>query len=165
MALTLIGFTAAALVIYGGPYSSWALVVCYVCYLSLDLAVGLIFPWDCLLFEATVLALFLPATLPLPELAAVAAPAPALAWAYRLLLFRLMFGFGKQKFLGSTGKDLAYLKGFLIGQPLPSPVGWYMQKLPVALLKPRCCSCSSSRSRRRSSRSSPAARASSVRRR
>ena len=47
-----------------------------------------------------------------------------------------MFGFGKQKFLGSTNKDLAYLKGFLISQPLPSPLGWYAQKLPVALLKP-----------------------------
>ena len=51
-----------------------------------------------------------------------------------------MFGFGKQKFLGSTNKDLAYLKGFLVSQPLPSPLGWYAQKLPVALLRPlvRC---------------------------
>ena len=46
-----------------------------------------------------------------------------------------MFGFGKQKFIGSRNKDLAYLKGFLIGQPLPSPLGWYAQKLPRGLLK------------------------------
>lgn len=134
--LTLTGIAAACLVIYGGPLSFAALVVCYVCYLSLDLAVGLIFPWDCLLFETALLALFLPATHPLPELAAVAAPAPALAWAFRLLLFRVMFGFGKQKFIGSTRKDLAYIKGFLINQPLLSPIGWYMQKLPTVLLKP-----------------------------
>jgi hypothetical protein len=116
-ALTLVGLVAAALVIYGGAVSFWALLTCYICYLSLDLAIAIIFPWDCLLFEATVLGLFLPAAHALPDWRAVAAPAPALAWAYRLLLFRVMFGFGKQKFLGSRSKDLAYLKGFLVNQP------------------------------------------------
>jgi len=133
--LTWVGAAAAGCVIYGGPLSPWALLVCYLCYLSLDLVIGLIFPWDCLLFESTVLALFLPPTLALPSLEAVAAPAPALTWAYRLLVFRVMFGFGKQKFLGSRTEDLAYLKGFLINQPLLSPVGWLAQKLPVGLLK------------------------------
>jgi hypothetical protein len=129
------GLGASALVIYGGPLSVLGLVVCYVCYLSLDMAIGLIFPWDSALFEATVLALFLPPTHALPDLTSVVAPAPALTWAFRLLLFRVMFGFGKQKFMGSTNKDLAYLKGFLIAQPLPSPLGWYAQKLPTGMLK------------------------------
>ena len=133
--LAWLGWIAAAVVIYGGPLSPWALAVCYVCYVSLDLVVGLIYPWDCLLFEATLMALFLPATHALPELTAVAAPVPLLAWAQRLLVFRVMFGFGKQKFLGSTSKDLTYLRGFLIGQPLPSPFGWYAQKAPLVLLK------------------------------
>ena len=132
-ALVWVGLLAGCAVIYGGPISPYALLVCYVCYLSLDMAIGLIFPWDCVLFEAAILSLFLPATLPLPEIAAVATPAPALAWAYRFLLFRLMFGFGKQKFLGATKKDRAYLKGFLVAQPLPSPLGWYAQKLGWAL--------------------------------
>ncbi|MEY4578861.1 MAG: hypothetical protein RL701_3564 [Pseudomonadota bacterium] len=134
-ALMWTGFASAGFVVYGGPISPWALGLCYVCYLSLDYAVGLIFPWDCLLFESTLLGLFIPATLPLPDLAAVAAPAPLLTWAYRLLLFRVMFGFGKQKFLGSRKEDMAYLKGFLINQPLASPLGWLMQKAPVAWLK------------------------------
>ena len=133
--LTWGGIAAAGLLIYGGPLSFWALLTCYLCYLSLDLAIGLIFPWDCLLFEAAVLGLFLPPTHALPELAAVAAPAPALAWAYRLLVFRVMFGFGKQKFMGAKREDMAYLKGFLINQPLLSPLGWYAQKLPTVLLK------------------------------
>jgi hypothetical protein len=135
-ALTWVGILAALCVIYGGPLSFWGILTCYLCYLSLDIATALIFPWDCLLFECTVLALLLPATHALPNLHAVSAPAPALAWAYRLVLFRVMLGFGKQKFLGSRSKDLAYLKGFLVGQPLPSKIGWYAQKLPVALLKP-----------------------------
>jgi hypothetical protein len=134
-AITITGLLAAAVVVYGGPLSGWALATCYVCYLSLDLAVALILPWDTLLFELMVLSLFLPQTHALPSLEATAAPAPALCWAFRLLFFRVMFGFGKQKFLGSRTKDLAYLKGYLLNQPLLSPVGWYAQKLPVWMLK------------------------------
>jgi hypothetical protein len=52
-----------------------------------------------------------------------------------LLVFRVMFGFGKQKFMGSRKEDTAYLKGFLVNQPLLSPGGWYAQKLPVWILK------------------------------
>ena len=134
-ALIGVGLAAAGCVVYGGPWSPWALAICYVCYLSLDFAMALIFPWDCLLFEATLLGLFLPATLPFPELAAVGSAAPALTWAYRLLLFRVMFGFGKQKFTGSRKQDLAYLKGFLTNQPLLSPLGWLAQKLPLSYLR------------------------------
>ncbi|MET0386101.1 MAG: lipase maturation factor family protein [Polyangiales bacterium] len=134
-ALNWIGLVAAGVVVYGGPLATWALAVCYLCYLSLDFAIALIFPWDCLLFESTLLALFLPETLPLPALEAVSAPAPALTWAYRLLVFRVMFGFGKQKFLGSRNEDLAYLKGFLVNQPLLSPLGWFAQKAPLPWLK------------------------------
>ena len=134
-ALALIGLCSAGLVIYGGEYAHWALLACYICYLSLDLPMGLIFPWDSLLFEVMVVSLFLPATHALPDLTATAAPTPALAWVYRLLLFRLMFGFGKQKFLGSRPKDSAYLRGFLIYQPLLSPVGWFAHKLPLPMLK------------------------------
>ncbi|HEY6555826.1 MAG TPA: lipase maturation factor family protein [Polyangiaceae bacterium] len=133
--LTIAGIVAAVLVIVGGPWSTLALLTCYVCYLSLDIAMAIIFPWDCVLFECALLGLFLPATRLLPEIGVVTEPAPALTWAYRLLLFRLMFGFGKQKFIGSRSKDLAYLKGFLVNQPLPSPIGWYAQKAPTALLK------------------------------
>jgi hypothetical protein len=129
------GMAAAIGVIYGGPLSFPGLLVCYLAYLSLDLPMGLIFPWDCALFEASVFSLFLGPTLPLPSLEAVHAPEPAIAWMYRLLVFRVMFGFGKFKFFGSTKSDRGYLKGFLINQPLPSYIGWYMQKLPMWMLK------------------------------
>ena len=121
--------------IVGGPASFWALLVCYLVFLSLDVALALAFPWECVLFEAGILALFLPATLPLPELAATAAPAPALAWAYRILLFRVVFGFGKFKFIGATRKDLTYLQGFLINQPLPTKLAWHAHRLPLWVLR------------------------------
>ena len=133
--LTVAGLIASVAVMYGGEHSFWALLACYVCYLSLDMAIGLIFPWDCMLFEATLLALFLPPTEELPSLEATEAPAPILSWAYRLLIFRLMFGFGKQKFMGATLKDMAYLRGFLVAQPLPNAIGWYSQKLPLFFLQ------------------------------
>src|SRR5687768_16536867 len=69
--LVWVGLIAACCVVYGGPISPYAIAVCYLCYLSLDMAIGLIFPWDCVLFEAVLLGLFLPETLPLPEIAAV----------------------------------------------------------------------------------------------
>ncbi|HEY2732534.1 MAG TPA: hypothetical protein VGI70_01045, partial [Polyangiales bacterium] len=81
--LTWIGIACACLTIYGGPLGPWALFGCYVCYLALDTPMGLIFPWDCMLFESTLLGLFLPATRALPHLDALASPAPALCWAYR----------------------------------------------------------------------------------
>ena len=59
-------------------------------------------PWDTLLFETMVLALWLPPTHSLPTLAAVSAPAPALTWAFRLLLFRVMFGAGLIKLRGDA---------------------------------------------------------------
>src|SRR5689334_12352599 len=42
-ALTWVGIAAASVVIYGGPFGFWTLLTCYICYLSLDLAIGLIF--------------------------------------------------------------------------------------------------------------------------
>lgn len=133
--LTWFGFGCAACVVYGGPYSQYAMIGCYVTYVSLDKPMGLVFPWDCVLFEAGFLGSFLAPTLPLPAMLTTAAPAPAIAWAFRILVFRVLFGFGKFKFTGATKDDWGYLSGFLINQPLASPIGWYMQKLPVWSLK------------------------------
>jgi len=129
------GALASALVVVGGPWTPWALVICYVAYLSLDVAIRLIFPWDCTLFETGFFAMFLPATLSLPALSAVATPDPALAWVFRLLVFRVLFGFGKFKFLGSSRDDSGYLRSFMLNQPLPSPVGWAMHALPLWMSK------------------------------
>lgn len=134
-ALPLLGVAAAVCVLVGGPLSFPGLLACYVLYLSLDVAARLTFPWECVLFEAGFIALFLPATLPLPDIAAVAAPDPLLCWAYRLLLFRVLMGFGKFKFIGSTRQDRDFLRGFLINQPLPSPLAPPAARLPVWMMQ------------------------------
>ncbi len=129
------GLAAALSVVIGGPQAPWALFFCYLVYLSFDRAITLVYPWDALLFEAGFWGAFLPATELLPSIDAVAAPDPAVAWAYRLLVFRVIFGFGKHKFLGSTREDSGFLKGFFITQPLPTSLGWLAHKLPMPLLK------------------------------
>jgi hypothetical protein len=134
-AMVALGVAMGAGIIFGGPTSFYCVAVAYVLFLSLDVALRLSFPWECVLLETGILALFLPATLPLPELAATHTPAPVIAWAYRFLLFRVVFGFGKFKFIGSTRNDLTYLKGFLINQPLPSVIAWYASRLPLWVLR------------------------------
>jgi hypothetical protein len=133
--LLVLGVLGATSVIIGGPWSPYGIAACYIVYISLDKVVGLVYPWDSLLFEMTFLGLFLPPTHLLPDISAVTLPAPALAWAYRLLLLRVMLGFGKFKFFGSTQEDSGYLSGFLINQPLATKLGWYFQKAPIAVLK------------------------------
>jgi len=133
--LVVLGSLSACWVIYGGPYIFWALFFCWVIYLSFDHCVELTFPWDCLLLEAGFLALFLPAINYLPQLQALHEPLPVIAWAYRWLIFRLMFGFGKFKFFKSKSVDHGYLQGFMINQPLPSKIGWLACRLPLPFLK------------------------------
>ncbi len=129
-ALVAAGACAAVMVIVGGPATPLALLVCWLVYLSLDSAVGLVYPWDTVLLEAGFLALMLPPLRALPELSAAAAPLPVVAWTFHWLLFRVIFGFGKFKFLGASHKDTSYIHGFLVNQPLPTPLGWYAHHLP-----------------------------------
>lgn len=133
--LIALGWLCAAAVIVGGPLGFWGMLGCYVVYISFDKPIGLIFPWDCVLFELGFLCLFLPQWHALPELTATATPAPLLVWALRLVVFRVMFGFGKAKFAESTKEDYGYLSGFLMNQPLPTKAAWYMHKLPLWVLK------------------------------
>jgi hypothetical protein len=134
-ALVWLGLLASSSSLVGGPQAPWALGCCYLAYLSLDRALTLIYPWDGLLLEAGFWGALIPATKLLPQLDCISAPVAPVAWAFRLLTFRVLFGFGKHKFLGSTAQDHAFMRGFLATQPLPSYAGWFAQKLPLRLLK------------------------------
>ena len=63
------------------------------------------------------------------------APHPWLCAAFRWLLARLMLGFGKKKFVGTSLSHSCYIKNFLIAQPIPSPVGWLVYRLPLPLFQ------------------------------
>ena len=134
-ALVVLGIGGALWVICGGPWSNLGLVLCWVCYLSLHPAVGLAYPWECLLLAGRLPRSVSPRAKALPDFSASTLPLPAVAWAYRWLLFRMVLGFGKIKFEGVNRKELGYLKAFFIAVPLPSPLGWYGHHLPGWFMK------------------------------
>lgn len=134
-ALPWLGMLAAGAAVVGGTHAPLSFAVMYVVYLSLDRPMVLVYPWDCMLFEAGFWGMFLPPTHLLPNVTASAAPLPVVAWVFRLLVFRVMFGFGKHKFIGKTPEDTGFLKSFFVNQPLPTPLGWLVQKLPMSFHK------------------------------
>lgn len=114
----------AALFLLSGFFSRLAATLCWIFYLSLAL-VGQPFSnfqWDALLLEAGFLALF--------------AGSPLLLWAYRFLLFRLMFESGLVKLTSHdpNWRNLHALRYHFFTQPLPTPLAYYAARLPDWLL-------------------------------
>jgi len=101
-----------------------AAIACWILYLSI-VTVGQPFSnfqWDALLLEAGFLAFF--------------AGAPWLTWAYRFLLFRLMFESGIVKLLSHDPSwlHLHALRFHFMTQPLPNPIAYYAYQAPAWLL-------------------------------
>ena len=114
----------ASLFLAAGVLSRVSTLVCFALYLSLS-SVGqpfTSFQWDALLLEAGFLAIF--------------AGAPWLVWAYRLLLFRLMFESGCVKLASHdpNWRNLHALRFHFMTQPLPNPVAYYVYRAPPGLL-------------------------------
>jgi hypothetical protein len=107
-----------------GFFPRWAAAVCWVLYLSI-ISIGQPFTgfqWDALLLEAGFLAIF--------------AGAPWLVWAYRVLLFRLIFESGAVKLLSRdpNWRNLHALRFHFFTQPLPTPPAYYAYRSPDWML-------------------------------
>ncbi len=123
------GAAALYAALIGGPWAPSALLAAWAVLLSIDAGpTALVYPWDSLLLEAGALAAFLPASGAASDIAALSAPSPLLQCAHRALLARLLLGFGKLKFVGSKWSDRMYVRNFLLGQPMLSPVGLFAFK-------------------------------------
>ena len=138
LVLVPLGGAACALAAAAGMQSAYgeATILSWLAMRSLDLPIGLLYPWDSMLFEAGALAMLLPTPPLLRTAGAVGlatAPHPWVAGAFRWLLARVLLGFGKKKFAGTNSKHSCYIKHFLVAQPLPSPVGWFACRLPLPL--------------------------------
>jgi hypothetical protein len=129
-----LGIGCGVLCVIGGPYAFWAQLAACLLWLALEPAC-LIFPWDTMLQEVGFLALFLPRTELLPELAAVTLPWPSVAFMFRWFVLRLMLGFGKLKFIGTKREDALYLRGFFVWAPSPTPLAWFGHHLPAWVLR------------------------------
>ncbi|MBV8894922.1 MAG: lipase maturation factor family protein, partial [Acidobacteriaceae bacterium] len=110
----------SALLLLAGAFSRGAAMLCYILYLSIVVSGQPFtsFQWDALLLEAGFLAFF--------------AGTPLLVWAYRFLLFRLMFESGVVKYLSGdpNWRNLHALRFHFMTQPLPNPIAYYAFRLP-----------------------------------
>lgn len=119
----ILGCIAAVLMICG-VFWRVAAAACFVLYLSL-VVIGepfMSFQWDALLLECGFLVLF--------------TGAGWLIWAYRFLLFRLMFESGVVKLASHdpNWRNLHALRFHFMTQPLPNPLAYYMYRLPPWML-------------------------------
>jgi Lipase maturation factor len=88
-----------------------------------------------MLEEIGFLVLFLPATQLLLDVRASALPLSSVAFMLRWFVLRLLFGFGKEKFIGARKSDLLYLRGFFVWMPPPTPLGWLAHHAPAWALR------------------------------
>jgi hypothetical protein len=120
----------AALLVLVGIGSRVGLLVCYGLHQSTVVAGGdfFFYPWDFLLLETTILALFVPALRRLPALTVSEPPLPIVALSVHFLLFRLQFGMGTHKFFDATDQGwlkLTYVYLWQQAQPMPTAAAWY----------------------------------------
>ena len=135
--------TVAALALSVGFATRAALVLLWALYLSVVTVGGVFFgfQWDALLIESTFLAIFLASGNWLPCLPrTAAAPNRGALRVLWWLIFRLMFMSGAVKLLSH---DPLWSQWTALGvhfetQPLPTPLAWWMHKLPAALHKASC---------------------------
>jgi predicted DCC family thiol-disulfide oxidoreductase YuxK len=138
------GGAAFAVLIVLGILTGPALILSWIFYLSL-VTVGrdfLSFQWDALLLEAGFLAIFLapwkllesPWRVSARLQCAPSTSAPkTVIWLLRWLLFRLFFLSGCVKLLSHdpNWRNLTALEYHYYTQPLPTPLAWYANQLPV----------------------------------
>ena len=115
---------------------SGSLFACmHLLYLSLDIPVGLTYPWDSALLEIGWYAPLFPrccrssATGSLPVFTSSRSNTSHCSGC-RWQIFRHA-GFGKQKFIGTSSSHHCYLRGFMVGMPMPSKLGWLMHHQPL----------------------------------
>ncbi len=111
-----------AVVALSGFAQRIAFSLLFVLYLSICTAGQdfLSFQWDYLLLETGFLAIFL-------------GPSRVVVWLFRLLLFRLMFFSGMVKLSSGdpSWHNLSALAFHYHTQPLPMPLAWYLDQLPM----------------------------------
>lgn len=132
-ALCAIG-VALALLLFAGIAPALCLGLLWACYLSVACAGQIFFnfQWDALLLETTLLAVFL-APWSLRPGWRLAEPPRLARWLMWWLLFRLMFLSGLVKLASGdpAWQHLTALTFHYETQPLPTPLAWYANGLPL----------------------------------
>ena len=134
MMLTTVGIVSSLLLIVRVA-PALMLLICWVIYLSIVSAgqIFMSFQWDSLLLETGFLAIFLAPWNIRPSIISSQEPSRVVIWAFRWLLFRLMFASGMVKLLSGdpTWYDLTALTYHYETQPLPNPLAWFFHQAPI----------------------------------
>jgi predicted DCC family thiol-disulfide oxidoreductase YuxK len=134
-----IGGGALAVLLVAGILPSVVLPLLWLAYLSLSIVCRefLSFQWDALLLETGFLAIFLAPLTRRERLQDLADPPRAAVWLLLWLLFRLMVGSGAVKLTSGdpTWHQLTALAFHFETQPIPTPLAWYANRLPLWFLK------------------------------
>jgi len=134
-----LGALASLGLIFGFAAGPSALL-CWALYLSLS-SIGSVFmgfQWDALLLEAGILACLLAPWKWRSDKAA--APSRGALWLIRLLLFKLLLQSSLVKLFSGdpSWRDLTALTYHYWTQPLPTPLAWWMNQLPLWAHKVTC---------------------------
>jgi predicted DCC family thiol-disulfide oxidoreductase YuxK len=124
-----------SLLLIAGLFTVPVLIILWLLYLSLA-NIGqdfMSFQWDVLLLETGFLAIFLAPLAVFERASSGSAPSKIVLWLLRFLLFRLIFSSGLGKILSGdpTWRDFTALTYHYYTQPLPTPIAWYMNQLPL----------------------------------
>ncbi len=98
------------------------------------------FQWDNLVLEAGFLA-FLAAPMELRRGSTKTAPfSQVILWLFQWLLFRVMFCSGAVKLVSGdpTWRDLTALHYHYLTQPMPTPLAWFMARMPMGFHQASC---------------------------
>jgi hypothetical protein len=139
----LLGIFSSISIMYGYQ-TQISFILCYTMYLSLatSLIEFICYPWDNLLLESGFLMFFLPSILPLHEgISSTNFPLPAVTLLFWWVQFHFVLGMGKRKYFHHSGdiwkrlflwiKHFDYIKWYLMWQPIPSALAYYMFLFPM----------------------------------
>ncbi len=130
--------SALAVALFCGFAPALVLALLWVCYLSLTTAgrTFMAFQWDVLLLETGFIAILF-APLEIRPRGPATDPPLAMVGLYYWLLFRLMFGSAWVKWRSGdrSWRDGTALNFHYETQPLPTPLSWYLHKLPNPIQK------------------------------
>jgi hypothetical protein len=133
------GGVVLSLFLIAGVLPVVVLPVLWLFYLSLSVAGQdfLSYQWDALLLETGLLAIFVAPWTLREKPTQLANPPRVVVWLLLWLLFRLMVGSGGVKLASGdpTWRNLTALSFHFETQPIPTPVAWYADRLPVWLLE------------------------------
>ena len=131
----LLGLALAAGIL--GEYSWCGFLGCWLIWLSIINANSNLFgiPWDNLLLEAGLWAIFLPGFHSAWDLGIISMPHPLVHFGIVFILFRVMFGMGLTKFkaVDHRTRDGSFVYYFLEWQPFGTAQAFYLRSLPMVV--------------------------------